>query len=175
MPFIEALEQSEWNNYNFDKREIKYVNPDGSKLTCVGSGNLNRSFGTFFTDLQYYDEYPSDQPRNGWLVVACTDSGGGDDYVLDFDGLLNGYLSTKRLIDNYWQHGRSALLGQINGIDTTFTSSVRLKEEDDFGVPICCEDDFNPRLNVKTPNGSGRIVSAEHDLKFNKLTLKLEY
>lgn len=176
LPYIENIFQQEWLNYNWEDRKIKYLDSAGNKLNCVGTSELDHSYGVFSNDLEFFVEYPTDGPRDGWVMVSTeTVTGTGRPWIKDFDGLLNGFMSVKRLVENYYNHGRSALIGTIQGFPITFETTVRLKEEPILGVSICCKDDFDPRLNIKTPNGIGRVISAEHDLKTNKLTLKNEY
>jgi len=175
LPYIENVSQSNWHNYNYDERVIKYVDTNGIKLSCVGTSTLEHSFDEFNTDLEYFVEYPTGGERNGWVMVACTTAGGGNPYILPFDGFLNGHLSIKELVLNYYQHGRSALNAQRNGVHGVFEPTVRRKEEDGLSFPVCCGDDFDPRLNIKTPNGIGRVVSSEFNLKTQLLTLKNEY
>lgn len=175
LPFIEDFFQPDFVNFNFEDRRITYLDPAGNKLPCVGDSELDHSYG-FSTDLEFFVEFPTDGPRDGWVCVAVNIVfGASNPPILDEDALLNGPLSTKRLVERYFKHGRFADLGKLQGIDVTFETTVRLKEEDELAFPICCEDDFDPRLIVKTPNGLARVISATHDLKTNLLTLKNEY
>lgn len=175
LPFIEnVLDDGNHFNYNWDDREIRYVDTDGVKLPCVGNENLERSFGVFNTDFEFFIEYPLEIPRSGWTMVACRTYLGTDEIRYE-DGLLNGTLSIKRLIDRYYNNGRSALNAKINGIDVVFETTKRLKTEEGLAFPICCEDSFDPRENIKTPIGIGRVISAELNTKTNKLTTNNEY
>ena len=175
LPFIEKVyDDGNHFNYNWDEREIKYVDTNGVKLPCVGSETLDRPYGVFNTDFEFFIEYPVEIPRDGWTMVACRTNLGTEEIRFE-DGLLNGTLSIKRLVERYYNNGRSALNAQINGIDVVFDTTVRLKTEEGLVFPICCDDSFDPRLNIKTPNGIGRVTSAELDLKTNKLTTNNEY
>ncbi len=175
LPFVEEIsDDGNHFNYNWDLRQIKYVDTNGRKLACVGSDTLDRSFGIINTDFEFFIEYPTQIPRAGWTMVACRTQFGNDEIIYE-DNLLNGTLSIKRLVERYYNHGRSAIIGQVNGVNTTFESTVRLKTEEGLAFPICCDDDFDPRDNIKTPIGIGRVTSAEHNLKTNKLTTNNEY
>lgn len=175
LPYIERVaDDGNHHNYNWDQRDIKYVDPNDDKLSCVGTTDMERTLGIFTTDLDYYIEYPTEIPRDGWVMVSCAVDG-SNPYVTDFDGFPNGNLSIKRLVDRYYYNNRSALVAQVNGVDVIFDTTKKIKEEDGLGVPICCDDNFDPRKNIKTPNGIGRIIGSEHNLKTNKLTLKSEY
>lgn len=175
LPFIENVnDDGNHHNYNWDDREIKYVDTDGNKLGCIGSSNLDRSFGIFNTDYEFFIEYPTEIPRSGWVCIACRVYMGTDEIIYE-DGLLNGTLSMKRLIERYYNHGRSALNAKVNGVDTVFETTVKLKEEEDLVFPLCCDDTFDPRENIKTPNGIARTTSASHDLKTDKLSTNNEY
>ena len=175
LPFVEnVFDDGNHHNYNWDLREIKYVDNNGSKLPCVGVNDLDRSWGDINSDFEYFFEYPTDIPRSGWVMVACRLYLGVNEIIFE-DGLLNGTLSIKRLVERYYLNGRSALIGQVNGNNTTFESTVRLKTQEGLSFPICCDDDFDPRDNIKTPIGIGRVITAEQDLKTKKLTTNNEY
>ena len=180
LPFIEQVsDDGNHHNYNWDLREIRYVNPDGTKLPCVGTDSLERSYGVFNTDFEYFIEYPTLIPRDGWVMVAVQLGIGFSDEIIAEDSLPNGTLSIRRLVERYYNNGRSALIAKITSsiltYDTTFDTTIRLKTEDGLAFPLCCDDDFDPRKNIKTPNGIGRVISAEHDLKTKKLTTNNEY
>lgn len=179
LPFIEKVfDDGNHHDYNWDDREIRYVDPNGNKLTCVGDSTVDRDYGIFNTNLEFFIEYPTEIPRAGWVVLACT-SFFSETWVIFEDGHLNGSMSVKRLIERYYNQGRSAIQAKIKDsigeFDILFDTTVRLKEEDELGVKLCCPDIFDPRQNTKTPLGIGRVISAEHNLKTNKLTLKSEY
>ena len=107
-------------------------------------------------------------------MIACKVVVGTNEIIFE-DGKLNGTLSIKRLVDRYYKDGRSALIGQVNGIDTLFNSTTRLKVQDGLEFPICCDDDFDPRKNIKTLIGIGRTTSADHKFKTDLLTTNNEY
>lgn len=175
LPLIENInDDGNHHNYNWDAREIRYVDPSGDKLPCVGTSSLERSHGIFNSDLEFFIEYPTQIDRAGWVAIACRTYMGSDEVIYE-DGLLNGSMSIKRLVERYYNHGRSALLGKVNGADVTFESSIKIKEEENLVFPLCCDDDFDPRFNIKTPNGIGRTTSASHELKTNKLSTNNEY
>lgn len=179
LPFIEQV-SDDGNHHDYDwlDREIRYVDPDGNKLPCVGTSVEDLSWGSFNSNLEYFLEYPTEIPRSGWVMVACRTYLGDDEIIFE-DFHLNGTLSIKRLVERYFNNDRSALLAKIitelGEVDVTFDSTKRLRTEEGLGFPICCDDEFDPLKSIKTPNGIGRVTSAEHNLKTNKLTTNNEY
>ena len=181
IPFLERFNQSVWLNYDFDERRISYVDSNGDKLNCVGTSQVEKSLGNFNTDLEFFIESPTEIDRSGWIVTACTFNAGANiGEVIYEDNHLNGHLSIKNLIDNYHYYGRFALEGDVendHGVDAhvIFLSKIRVIEQDEFGLLICCDDDIDPNFLIKTFLGTGRIISITENLKTSNKTFKIEY
>lgn len=179
LPYIEEIKQSDYANEDFEPSEIIYEDPNGDKLKCVGTEKKEYNFGIFFTDLQYYQEVPTDVSLDGWVIVACnTDP---TPYVHNEVGLksgsnqINGHLAITNLVNRYYLSGRSSNIGKIDGVDKAFSSSVKIKISDGFDIIECCDSNITPDNSIKDNIGIGEIVELSKDLKINKTTIKLEY
>lgn len=178
LPFIELVEQSEYQSSDFEKSQIIYEDSNGDKLDCVGDEEVNHSFGLFFTDLQYYSEKPQDVNLNGWVLISAERV---SNEIRSEVGLktgvnnLNGHLATSNLTNTYYLSDMSANIGTIDGVDKIFSSSKKIKTSDEIMIIECCDDEIKTDELIKDFIGDGEIVETNKNLKTDELTIKLKY
>jgi hypothetical protein len=62
----------------------------------------------------------------------------------------------------------------MNGIDTVAITVKSKQIQVPLTYPICC-DTFYPFRAIKTGLGDGNVITAEHDMKSDKMVVELEY
>jgi hypothetical protein len=119
--------------------------------------------------------------NDGFCLVACTyDSGTGRYSVITEDGILesasyNNSLAISQLLRDYHKYERPVPSGKMNGVQTTFFSTLPTKKGVDISIPFCCGDTFNPDDYITTPMGKGIVSKASFSFKTGLITYTLLY
>lgn len=119
--------------------------------------------------------------NDGFVLVACTYDAVNDRYsVITEDGILgeasyNNSLAVSQLLRDYHKYERPVPTGKMNGVTTTFFSTLPTKKGVDISVPFCCGDTFNPDDYITTPLGKGIVSKATFSFKTGLMTYTLLY
>ncbi len=164
IPTFERFAYQEAFNEGFVSRRIEYGCPNGSELDKQLS-QMNADFGGL------YDNAAAG--LNGFVFV-CAYPISGDDYLIDnIDGISNGAMQWKHLINNLWVFGRYSMTATSTAGGTFVVQTLKKrKAQAAIQIPFCC-DEFEPSETVTTALGAGQVKSAEHDTKAGILTLNL--
>jgi hypothetical protein len=164
IPSFERFAYQEAYNGPFLPARISYNCPTGAEVDKQLS-QMNADFGGLY-----------DNPNAGLIgfVFVCAYPISGNDYLLDtLDGIANGAMQWKRLINNLWVYGRySELAASTAGGTFTVQTIKKRKAQPPIKIPFCC-DAFEPSETVETGLGLGMVKTAEHDTKPGLLTLNL--
>jgi hypothetical protein len=112
-------------------------------------------------------------------MVAC-EIINGLRWVIDEVGVISGYLlpnghlSIANLHENYWRYERIAYNGEMNGLQTVFTTIEKFKELEEIRLPLCCTQ-FDPEKLINTGLGWGEVYEAREILKTGIFVIKLKY
>lgn len=124
------------------------------------------------TDIGYLQQRDNNASDEGFCLVATVSS-----IVQNRDGILSGileaneWLSISRLQTNYWRHNRILRNGLMNNIETTFTSSQKIRKLSEQTIILC--DEFDPLKLVKTDLGDAIVTEATYFPFDSKLTLNM--
>ena len=166
IPNFERFAYQESYNGTFLPQRIGYncPSPTGAEIDKQLS-QMNADFGGLY-----------DNASAGLIgfVFVCAYPISGDDYLLDtLDGIANGAMQWKRLINNLWIYGRySDLASSTAGGSFTIQTIKKRKAQAPIKIPFCC-DAFEPSETVETALGLGMVKTAEQDTKTGILTLNL--
>jgi hypothetical protein len=164
IPSFERLAYQESYNGPFLPARISYNCPTGAEIDKQLS-QMNADFGGLY-----------DNPNAGLIgfVFVCAYPISGNDYLLDtLDGIANGAMAWKRLINNLWIYGRySDLAASTAGGTFTVQTIKKRKAQTPIKIPFSC-DAFEPSETVETALGLGMVKTAEQDTKTGLLTLNL--
>jgi len=137
-------------------------------------------------DLGYLHQAGEDVPLTGLFFGAVLDGSGFEavnaaPYYFaredDDDGnpRTNGHLAFTRLLPNYWKWDRPKTPGIMNGVETDFETTLRLKKQEDLEIPVDCAfmDTFDPNDLVQTEMGWGEVQAWTYSAKKCLLTLTI--
>jgi len=102
----------------------------------------------------------------GMVFGAVYNTSGIRYWNLD-SGYVNGHLAYTNLHENYWRHDRPLIEGNMNGVDTIFSSAERIKQQEQLSIkiPLSVFLTLNPDNYIKTGLGWGEIVTAVYSAK----------
>lgn len=164
IPSFERLAYQESYGEDFAPQNINYACATGSERDyqlsqmCADFGGLYDNANAGLTGFVFVCAYPIS----------------GSSYLLDtLDGLANGAMQWKRLINTLWVFGRySTTATSTAGGTFTVQTLKKRKAQAAIKIPFCC-DAFEPSETVTTALGAGMVKSAEQDTKTGLLTLNL--
>lgn len=127
------------------------------------------------TDINYILKDPEKTNDEGFVLVACD----VNNIIINAQGALtcnvkeNGYLSISNLHNEFWKHERIFLNGNMNGLQQTFLSALKLRQLEKLNIIKCCNTEFDPVDTINTELGTANVESATFNLFDNKLELDL--
>lgn len=165
------------NQQEFDGAPI-YYDPK-----CSGVSELRRQIGMFVTNLDYVINNGVNESNRFYestiFLLASTEAGAikvATSCLPPFtQSKLNMPMGWPCLHERFWKYGRPQLRGTMNGNDTVFDSTVKIRTQADIHVPMCCEDFalFRPEDRWKTQMGWGEVDEATYDDPISRMTLRL--
>jgi len=169
---------------------IDFVGTDIHYTDCLDEGDtITYSAEMITTDIDptYMD---SDASKDGFILFHCSlvhrivnglewDEIKVVDEIgkLSLMSIANGHLSWANLHDAYWNCNRPIIVGNMNNDYHAFEGPQRNNKKQ---VPIefpYCVSDFELVINdlVRTTMGDGEIISAEYNIKTEKIRVELAY
>jgi hypothetical protein len=171
MPRYERLIFSEYFNEDFHLGEIEYSGACVNKLE--GQDTKEYNITRFDNDLQNLIIQGESLNRQGFVLIAHQEG-----QVLKEDGpysgeeLVNGHLAAANLIKHYHQHGRVLGSGLVNGLDTVFKSTLRIKKQNPIIIEDCCEPELDPFATFATGlSSNGSLLYTELSLQTGALAV----
>jgi len=180
MPEQEVISMMEQGLGDFKGLPITYGG------ACFTKGKTNSiSTEIFTTDVQYVldngvrDENGDDSGKvddAGFVPMAC-ELIGSDYYVLreapvlDTKIRVNNPLAWAQLHRDYWKWERPQKNGFLNGVLTSFNSSLPTKKGEKITIPFCCDESLKLTDFVKTKIGDAIIGEANFNLYANTLEI----
>lgn len=160
----------EQNGNDFVGNNIEY-----NELCTIKESNAKTkqySLENITTDLAYIQSYPEKIDDNGFLLLS-TDGTTVKNDIGEITGSnqLNGHLSLANLHENYWRHNRILKTGKMNGVDTIFTTTQKIRKLLEHQIVLC--EEFNPNDTVVTELGNAVVNEASFYPLDNKLSLNL--
>lgn len=159
LPQYEVFEWMDSVSTYFEGSRIIY------KGFCVTKGAKKEyNIEVVTTDFNYIINNPDSINDEGFFLLAAIEYQGA--YYIEND---NKALSWTELHENLWRWNRPQLKGNMNGIDTTFETAIRLKQQEELEFRLCCEDleNFNPSELINTNMGWAEISKATFSGKSN--------
>ena len=174
---VESWKFMEQGNIDFIGSDIKYIS------TCVKKDTENkvkdRDLNEITTDIALIYTSPELISSSGFVMV-CTRLINGENWIDSEVGVIsnnllpNGHLSIANLHENYWRYERIAYDGEMNGLQTVFTTIQKYKELEEIRLPLCCTE-FDPEKLINTGLGWGEVYEAREILKTGIFVIKLKY
>lgn len=174
---VESWKFMEQGNIDFIGSDIKYTS------TCVKKDTENkvkdRDLNEITTDIALIYTSPELISSSGFVMV-CTRLINGENWIDSEVGVIsnnllpNGHLSIANLHENYWRYERIAYDGEMNGLQTVFTTIQKFKELEEIRLPLCCAE-FDPEKLINTGLGWGEVYEAREILKTGIFVIKLKY
>ena len=137
---------------------------------------------TFRTDLYWIILLDGSLPENkeGIVLIAqdpTTQKPQKDPTILDLSDHDNNVLSWALLHHNFYRYDRLFEKGFMNGVETTFLTTQRIKLQEELTFPLCCGEYINTNQLVRTQLGDGVIksLSINHLKGFAKIIVAFEY
>ena len=84
-------------------------------------------------------------------------------------------LSISNTHDKFWRDERRLPTGRLNGVPTTFNSSIKLTQQNAFVFRICNPESFNRRKLVLSSYGPSEIQELSYDLTNEIMTITLNF
>ena len=164
IPPFERFAYQESFNETFTPRRIDYGCPNGSEIDHQLT-QMNADFGGL---------YENTSAGLVGFVFVCAYPISGDDYLIDnIDGIANGAMQWRQLINNLWVFGRYSMTATSTAGGTFVVQTLKKrKAQAAIKIPFCC-DAFEPTETVETALGLGQVKSAEQDTQTGMLTLNL--
>jgi len=164
IPPFERFAYQEAYNEAFNPRRIEYGCPNGSEIDHQLT-QMNGDFGGLYDN--------ADAGLQGFVFV-CAYPISGDDYLIDnIDGIANGAMQWKHLINNLWVFGRYSMTATSTAGGTFAVQTLKKrKAQAAIKIPFCCGN-FEPTETNQTLLGAGQVKSAEQDTQTGLLTLNL--
>ena len=174
------LTQEKTANSDFEGFPIRYSN------NCANTGSdgvKDYPVEGITTDLVYVLNNPEPDSKvvsDEGVFLAATDAFAGGNYLITEPAVLfgvmpNNSLAWSQLLRDYHRHKRPFRSGNMNGVDTTFDSVIPTVKGEEIGIPLCCNDIFNPADLVKTQIGDGVIDSTSFSLRTGIMKVNLMY
>lgn len=154
-----------------DELASDYFRGSNIEYNC-GEGVKDIKLSIISTDVVTIQNTASDQAISDKGFVLISNELQDGSYVIIDE---NKPQSWTDLHENLFRHGRAYPTGKINGVDMSFISSVYRKKAVPFTHELCCDDAFSEDDLITTELGDGQIITAEYDLKRNKMTYELAY
>ena len=174
---VESWKFMEQGNIDFIGADIQYTS------TCVKKDTENkvkdRNLNEITTDIALIYTSPELISSSGFVMV-CTRLINGENWIDSEVGVIsnnllpNGHLSIANLHENYWRYERIAYDGEMNGLQTVFTTIQKYKELEEIRLPLCCTE-FDPEKLINTGLGWGEVYEAREILKTGIFVIKLKY
>jgi len=174
---VESWKFMEQGNIDFIGSDIKYIS------TCVKKDTENkvkdRDLNEITTDIALIYTSPELISSSGFVMV-CTRLINGENWIDSEVGVIsnnllpNGHLSIANLHENYWRYERIAYDGEMNGLQTVFTTIQKFKELEEIRLPLCCTE-FDSEKLINTGLGWGEVYEAREILKTGIFVIKLKY
>jgi Bacterial Ig domain len=190
------------NKYSYNtavipiREEFKFMEASGEDFVgypiiysggCVSATSRDNVIqhlpGDVTTDIEFVLSHPESDSEvvsdNGFVFMAC-DFDGTNFFVISeapyFGGsTLNNSLAWAQLQRDYYKWDRPLSNGVMNQVPTAFYSVQPTKKGEQFTIPLCCSDTFNPDDKIKTVLGDGVVDKAVYNFKSQTLTLDLLY
>jgi len=139
------------------------------------------------TDVELVVKFPDQVDENGWMIIACDNSG----LVLRADArklgyipgqgapgdmypdVVNGDLYWDNLLPNFWRHGRSLTNIVINGVVSTALSLKRAKRQEK--VKFQRMEDITITDLIRTHMGDAEVDQMEVNTEDDWITVSLLY
>ncbi len=131
------------------------------------------SIPTFTSDIRLIQKDSDKVSDNGFAVIVNE----ANNFINIETGLisnkpqLNGHLSLANLHYNYWRHNRILSSGKMNGIDTEFLSTQKIRKLKEHQIVLC--EEFDPLKQVNTEQGEAIVNEATFYPFDSKLTLNM--
>lgn len=136
-----------------------------------GSEIVERRVPIISTDLSIINNNDSTDILDEGFVLVATEVVGANRHILRD----NRPLAFWELHANLFRWDRYFKDFTLNGSATTALTTRGTRRQPPFSRALCCADTFNPELLVPTTLGSGRIQSAEIDVRNDTIRLELKY
>jgi hypothetical protein len=169
--------------YNDDFRGV----PIEYSEDCSSDGEKSYPVDRVTTDILFVTDWPDMIADDGFVIIA-TRLVSGTYYINVETGLLsgatkmNGHLSWANLQYNYHRHNRYLPSGNMNRVDENFISWRPNIRQQQFDIPLCCGDTFNPQARFLTTlsqrflsNKRGTVTAAEFNLEMETIKLTMAY
>lgn len=134
-------------------------------------------------DVQYCIEFPGNVGDEGF-VFACAFEEAGEYYIKwkyrdsnQDEFVPNGFYMWSALIESFHQHKRLFLTGLQDGVETTYSSAIRRREQ--VPLPVAYDDadyfdssaPYDPNNFVQTQYGWGEVKKAVYEVHRQLLTV----
>ena len=159
---------------DFDGLEIEYPEP------CSVNEAAEYTLNDMITDVT---EIEGSEDDEGFVMVALAQYGANVAMISSIGAIsgepkINGALSWANLLQNYHTWERLYPIGNLNGIDTTFDTYKRIKQQDEIEIPVSYFNyflGFNATDLVKTSIGWGKVEVARYSAKSCILSLVIRH
>jgi hypothetical protein len=116
----------------------------------------------------------------GFVLMACTLNNGmyeviTENPILDQTSTVNNSLAWAQLHRDYHRYERPQQLGNMNGQETVFLSTIPTKKGATFSIPLCCGQEFNPDKKIRTLLGEGVVSKATENGVTGMIEIDLLY
>lgn len=173
-----------YNQLSFDAGELTYDNACGNK-----GADREYQFKTFITNiadvLENPDAYPEDlivmvATRGNYLHITEETFPGNITTPGSYQARtrVNSPLTLAELMKNLIRYNRPQWSAEMRdiGITIEMLNAMRLREQDEISIPMCCDDlinEFDPADLVKTQLGWGEIREATLKEPYSEMKLNL--
>ncbi|MCX6328198.1 MAG: hypothetical protein NTZ85_01605, partial [Bacteroidia bacterium] len=181
IPKYERFKWMEAANIDFKGADIWY---DSSCVIKDPKENIkNWNADKVTTDLLHIRSSPEQISKDGFVLLVIREIDYGtvirkwvrkEKGAMTGEYILNGHLSWANLHRNYFTWGRVLEEGYMNNIPVTFDSWEKVKLQNEFKIPLCCEV-IDTKRPVKTIMGDGEIVEAKEEVSSGMVEFQLKY
>lgn len=154
---------------------------------CVSGKEKKENIVTIdkaMTDIVFAMNNPDSESNiveDAGFVLVSTRQVGNEYFINSESGIeggrrLNNVFAWRQLFRDYWHYERPMKSAKVNGIQTTFQTTIPTKKGEKFAIPYAvCSESFNPDDIIKTGLGNGIVDSGVLRLKDCFLELNLLY